>query len=318
MLFLPSFLPPLQKHCIMPPKLRRQLLSFLLLLFFPGFLIAQDSLTVTEGMNASSLGAQPSFSVVIPQAKMKDVLSGWKKYIKQGTKKSVEEESKELILSQAVIPALGLDTFTVFARAEAADNGIRFISFYHWNDSIFMSSSVDVNKSEKIIRLVRQFAVEQYKRAVDYELEASRRSLSELNRDLDDLNAQNGRSEKNIKEYERSIDRLKSEIKINEKESELKSDEVMRQKLLLESFQGTPEAKTAEDKKFKELSKQKKRLQSDNESMHKDIDDFEDKIKSRQKTIKLNTDELIPAKKEAIMKQEATVKFVEEKLKSIR
>ena len=302
----------------MPPKLKRLLLSFLLLLFSPGFLNAQDSLTVTEGMNASSLGAQSSFSVVIPQAKMKDVLSGWKKYIKQGTKKSVEEEGKELILSQAVIPALGLDTFTVFARAESTDNGIRFISFFHWNDSIFMSSSVDVNKSEKIIHLVRQFAVEQYKKAVDYEVEASKRALSELNKDLENLNSQNDRCEKNIKEYERSIDRLKGEIKINEKESELKSEEVMRQKLLLESFQGTPEAKAAEDKKFKELSKQKKRLQSDNESMHKDIDDFEDKIKSRQKTIKLNSDDLIPAKKEAIMKQEAAVKMVEEKLKNIR
>lgn len=278
---------------------------------------AQDSLTVVEANNNCSLGMQASFSVIIPQAKLKDVTSSWKKFIKQGTKKSVEEEGKEFILSQAVIPALGTDTFTVYAHAESTDRGINFISFYHWNDSLFISSALDVSKSEKIKSLVRQFAVEQYKNAVKDELEDAQRTLKNLNNDLEELFSQNDRSEKNIKEYERSIERLKSEIKINEKETEMKSEEVIRQKQVVESFSGSPEAKELEDKKFKDLNKQKKRLQKDNESMHQDIDDFESKIKAREKSINQNSQDFIPAKKESIKTQENLVKSIEEKLKNI-
>ena len=87
-----------------------------------------------------------------------------KNLLNKEQKKSVEEEGKEFILSQAVIPALGTDTFTVYAHAESTDRGNKLHQFYHWNDSLFISSVLDVSKSEKNKSLVGQFAVEQYKK----------------------------------------------------------------------------------------------------------------------------------------------------------
>ena len=72
----------------------------------------QDSLQVMEGKNMCSLGSQSSFSIQIPQVKQKEILSAWRKYVKQGTKKSAEEDGGEIILSPAVIQALGIDTLT--------------------------------------------------------------------------------------------------------------------------------------------------------------------------------------------------------------
>ncbi|MBK6445914.1 MAG: hypothetical protein IPF81_11670 [Bacteroidetes bacterium] len=82
-----------------------------------------------EGKNMCSLGSQSSFSIQIPQVKQKEIMSAWRKYVKQGTKKSAEEDGGEIILSQAVIPALGIDTFTVYAKTEATDRGVLFTSF---------------------------------------------------------------------------------------------------------------------------------------------------------------------------------------------
>ena len=120
---------------------------------------------------------------------------------------------------------------------------------------------------------------------------------------------QNDRSEKNIKEYERSIERLKSEIKINEKNrNEIWG--VIRQKQVVESFSGSPEAKELEDKNLK-IWINKKTSSKDNESMHQDIDDFESKIKTRKnQSIKIH--KILFRQKESIKTQENLVKSIEE------
>lgn len=297
--------------------LRKLFIFYLPALLFPFLAAGQELLQVAEGTNSCSLGSQASYSVSIPQAKLKEVKSAWKKYVRQGTKKSAEEDGNEIILSQAVLPALGPDTFTVIARTEAADNGVQFTTFYHWNDSLFMSSSIDGNQSEKIKSYVRTFALQQYKIAVEDQLSENQKTLKSLDNDLEELISSNEQSERKIKEHNRSIDQLKDEIKTTEKELELKSEEVIRQKMVVESFTGTPEARELEEKKLRELNKQKKKLIDRKENMHKDIDDYEKKIKDRERSIEKNKSELIPVKKDEITRQKEINKGIEEKLKGI-
>ncbi len=278
----------------------------------------QDSLQVMEGKNTCSLGSQSSFSIQIPQVKQKEIMSAWRKYVKQGTKKSAEEDGGEIILSQAVIPALGIDTFTVYAKTEATDRGVLFTSFYHWNDSLFISSSIDVSKTEKISGFIRTFAIQEYKNAVEDELKTNQKMLKTLESNLEDLISENDNSAKKINEYKRNIEQLKSDIKTTDKELDLKSEEVIRQKLYVESYTGTPEAKAVEEKKFKDLSKQKNKLIDKKEDMYKEIDDKEKKIKDKERLIEKNTNEIIPAKKDQITAQKVAVQQVEVKLSVIK
>ncbi|MBK6445915.1 MAG: hypothetical protein IPF81_11675 [Bacteroidetes bacterium] len=142
--------------------------------------------------------------------------------------------------------------------------------------------------------------------------------LKTLEGNLEDLISENDNSAKKINEYKRNIEQLKSDIKTTDKELDLKSEEVIRQKLYVESYTGTPEAKAVEEKKFKDLSKQKNKLIDKKEDMYKEIDDKEKKIKDKERLIEKNTNEIIPAKKDQITVQKVAVQQVEVKLSVIK
>lgn len=293
-------------------------LFFLLALVSASNLRAQDTLVVLESMRPSGMGTQPCFSILVPQRSPKEVSGGWKKYMRKETKKSVDEEGAELVLPSCILPSLGTDSLSVYAQVQPEGSGSRLYAFFQKSESSFVSGTSDEILAGSIRKFLLRFGTEEYKKALEDDLENEQKKLSQLETGLQELENNNVRSQKKIHENERSIDRLKSDIKLNEKEQDLKADEVLRQKLIVEAYQGSSEGKDAEEKKLRELNKQKKRLLKENENMHSTIDDLESKIKEYERSIDKTTKELIPGKNAEITAQKVMVKMAEEKLKNIR
>ena len=279
---------------------------------------AQDTLKVEEVKKGFSKGYQNGFSAKIPNAKLKEVVSDWKKYIHQKNKVSIKEIDGEYFLAKTIIPELSTDSLMIYSLFIPNPTNVEIISFVSSDDINFYSFSSNSTLSLSISEFIRNFAANEYRNVVTDEVSDEQKKLKKLEEDLQGLENENVRFEKKIKSNERANDRTKDEIKSNLQLQDLKSESILQQQKILATYLTQSEQKSNEEKKLKSLQKEKKKLESTNESLHKDIDDNESGNKELQKKIDKNNSDIIPAKEEEIKKQKEVISNLEQKLRGIR
>jgi hypothetical protein len=289
----------------------------ILIIFQISILSAQETLEVTEVNKSFSQGNQTAFRVTIPQSKLKEVISGWKKYIRKNNKSDFKEMDGEYILSKSIIPDISNDSITMYSIFNTGNGtDIELNIFVSNKDSVFISTSSDSKTSTNIRDYLRKFAVEQYRVAIENELEVEERKLKIYQSDLKELEEANERSEKKITSNIRDNEKLESEIKFNMQTQEVKSTEIFNQQKTVSSV-SNPELKKVEEEKLDKMEKEKKKLERQKDSLLKDIDNNEKENKELRIKIDLNNSDFIPAKKAEIVSQNEKVLSVTEKLKKI-
>ena len=294
-------------------------------LIIPGIFIllvnivfAQDSLNVSQVEKAMSHGTHVGFTVDIPQAKLKDVVNAWKKYIKRGeTKASVEFIENEYQINGTALSNISAQPMNVYTTIKEAEKAIRLTSFFTEDDSNYISTSLNAEKATATEKLMKDFARMQYRLAVENELNDETKNLEKLENEKEDLINDNEKSNKNISEYERKIDRAKAEIESNGSEQSKRRADVANQKEIVRSTTPKTETYDLEEKKLNSLEKELKKLEKQGENLHSDIDGWNSDIRSEKRSIE-KTDDEIKEKKEAISKQKDHVKAVKEKMLNIR
>ena len=297
----------------------KQILLILFIAFFTSIsLQAQDSLHVSLNDKQMSRGIHTGFSVDVPQAKLKNVVNAWKKYIKRGeTKSSVEKNGDEFQISGTSIANVSAKQMNVYATIKEVEKAIRITAYFAEDDSIFISSAASAEKAEAVEKLMKDFARTQYRNAVEDELKNETTNLSKLEREKEDLINDNEKANKNISEYERKIDRTKGKIETNDTEQSKRRNEVGNQKEIVRLATPNTETYDLEDKKLRSLEKELKNLEKAGENLHSDIDDLNSAIRKEKRNIE-KTDDLIKEKKDAISRQKDLVKDVKEKLENIK
>lgn len=279
---------------------------------------AQDSLHVTEAEKTMSLGNHNGYAVDIPQARQKDVVNAWKKYIRRGeTKASVENNNDEYQIAQTYITNISPQPIHVYAQIKQVENAVRLTAFFTEDDSNFISSSSNAEKSMSAVMLMKDFARMQYRLAVEDELNDETKNLGKLESEKEDLINANEKAEKNISEYERKISRAKSDIEKSKAEQSKLSAEVANQKEIVRATTPKTETYDLEEKKLNTMEKDLKKLVKEDESLNNDIDGWNSDIRQEKRNIEKN-DDWIREKKESISKQKDKVKSVKEKMENIR
>jgi hypothetical protein len=294
----------------------KKLLLFFLLI--STVIKAQDTLEIKESNKKFSTGEYNSFSIKIPQAKFKDVKSNWKKYLHEKGKTNPKEVDGEFVLKATGVPDISADTILSYSKVEENSKYVEVTACFGNNLGEFYSSSKNPEIAERVNKLLRNFAITEYKTAVNYELTGEKKKLSLLEQNLADLENQNVKYDKNIKSNERSIENLNGDVKANKTLQDIKSEAIDQQQRILATFTSDSDMKRDEEKKLKSMQKEKKKIEKENESFHKDIEEKEDENKSMKKTIDKNTEENIPNKKKEIEKQREHVAEVDLKLKNIK
>lgn len=292
--------------------------SFLLflLLSIPAF--SQVNIEVNEEDKSFSRGNFKAFTVDIPQATWKMVMSDWRSFLKQQSKKSTTEKNGEVMLPVSFIGRLGTDSLSVYATVATKETSTTLIAFYFIKDSIPVNTLTATEKTASIKSFMREFAVNEYKQAVEKELNEAEKQLRNLENAVDKIENENESLRKDINQNERANDRKRNDISTNEQEQKLKSDAIIQQKALLMNFKGTLEERDKEEKKLSSLEKEKKKLEKANESMHEKIDDNDSENRSLQKRIDKNNEDNIPAAKAAVNSQKNVVMQIREKLNNIK
>jgi len=292
--------------------------AFILSLMLPLIAFTQSKkITVTEGISEMSKGMKNGYEVTVPEAMLRDVKADFSHYIRKDSKSRAEEKDGELFIIGAKNRDISPDLFTIYAKLQDTEQGIKITAFFTPDDSVFISSVENEHQSEAVKKYLKEFALVQYKDIVKKELAEEKRKQSQLESQLEDLVHSKQRSERNINESKRTIENNNRDIESTGKQIVMKDDEIVKQKGMVSTLKGSggEEEKLAE-KNLKNLVSEKRKMDKDKESMARENDKMNSRIEDEQRNIETNM-KLQLEKNTEIEKQKNKVKTVQEKFDGI-
>ena len=303
-------------------KFKTQLLIIIIIFLFPIILNAQQEIEVSEDSALISKGKQLGYAVYIPQGEFDDIKKDWSKLIRQNTKSKVEEVGFEINILGTQIEEIHHEPINLYSVIYQKDTAFLVIAFFEI-DSVFFTFDEN-NKtlqSEKIYHgikhFIRNFAVEQYKTAVQNELDEEEKTLKKLNKEFANLTKENENAHKEIQQNEQDTTNSKHAIITYERDNERKLEEINAKKESMASIPKGSDLEKEAKKELKGLEKDKKHFENNLEKERKNIVECNAKIEEMNLLIENNLKQQ-EEMKVFIEQQEEVVKVVTAKLNGIK
>jgi len=265
---------------------------------------SQQKIEVETGEKSMSKGQQMAFTIIIPEAKVKDIEPIWKKYVNNRgfgerignlrDKLKVEKIEDEWYVRSIEKETITNHSMDVYARMAELPNGCQFSAFFQYTDSIFINeSNVDAERILNIKNYIRDFGVVAYKSVVDDQIKEAKKEVSNQEDILKDMESVTRKEEKSITRFESDIQEFNAGI--FEVEGDIvKLNEIIEAKKVTFSTltKKTPEYDAAK-KEQKELAKEKSKHFGKVKSLKGKIKSKEQDIKSAQGKIAENELKLV-------------------------
>lgn len=288
---------------------------------FPIFLIGQENIEVIQKSVKMSQGEQPAYIIEIPQADYDLVLKEWTKIIRKNTKSKFEELEHEMIIRGTQIHEISKNPMTIYSAVINADSSIKVVAVFEI-DSIFFSfgeekPDLQTEKTHHHIKnFMYDFAVDQYKYAVEVELSDAEKLLKTKNKELAELEKQNESYQKDVKENEQNIKNSEDLISSYERDSERKLSEINSKKESIAGLSSDLELSSQAKDQLKALEKEKKNIGDKLEKEQKNIVKYQANIEELTRYIQDYSEKQVEKKAE-IEKQEDIVNSVKAKLHGV-
>ena len=286
--------------------------------FASSIVYAQKEITVTSVKKKMSRGEQQGFQVSIPEGKLKDITSAYKKQLETNTKVDVKENGGELVTTGAVNKNFSDKPFTVYSKFLETPEGVDMTVFVSEDNENFISDDSDADKLTALKKSIRDFAVTEYKEIVNEKLDVENDKLKDLKKDLENLVEDESDNIKDISKKQREIENYTTKIETNKTLQASKTEQVTRQQstVIEISDKKSPEYKLATTN-LKEYQSERKSLEKDAEKMGREIDDNKADInKLEKKNEELKKQQATAQEK--VDAQDKVVKAIEEELAGIK
>lgn len=246
---------------------------------------AQQTIRVTEAFNPMSRNMQPSFQVEIPQASLKQVYSNWLKFLGSWSREKASLLNGENHQSGVVYVNISATPFRVYSKLLETPTGVRLTAWFTENDTLFFSSAQDTGRAMEIQLYLHEFALREYREAVRSELSREQSVLGRLTSELERLLKTEEASLKEISEDQRSILKTRDAILTNDADIKILTMKIQDQKGNVDNNAADPNAMKGAKKTLRELENDKRRLQRQNESHHKNIDTWDKDIREALRSV---------------------------------
>lgn len=296
---------------------------------------SQQKVEVVIGEKSMSKGQQMAVTVLIPEAKSKDVEPVWKKYVNnrgfgerignlttqignifkseenqtQRDKLKVEKKGDEMYIRSIEEAAITKHSMDIYARMTEVPEGCQFSAFFQYTDSIFINeSNVDQDRIQNIKSYIHDFGVEAYKNVVDDQIKDAKKEVSRQEGVLKDIESDSKKEEKAIARFETDIQECNAGIFEVENDIVRLDENITAKKIAFATLtKKTPEYDLAK-KELKDLAKEKSKYFNKIKSLKSKIKSKEMDIKSAkgkitQNDIQLNKQQLVIVGKQQIVDQ---------------
>lgn len=291
------------------------LLISLSVISFAGF--AQKSISVDAVPQATSKDAQFSFVVEIPQTTQKDVEKDWLRYVADGSKGKSDAVDNIYHQSDAFHSNISAYPFDVYSKLRETSDGVRLTAWFTQNNAAFISQDSNNGQHLAAQKFLRDFAVQEYREAVQNELNVEQDKLGEMEKELVALIKSEEKSVKTINENERSNVRANEAISTTDADIRSSSYEIYDQKEMVETTASDPKATKGAKKTLRNMESDKEDLQKDNEKKNMNIDSRDKENRAEERSM-ANSRQLQERKTADIENQRQLVIVVQTKLDNIK
>jgi chromosome segregation ATPase len=283
---------------------------------------AQVPLEISGKTVTMSKGDQPAFIVEIPQVTAENIEKSWMKLIRQNTKSKVSTENGEIIILNTQIAEISDKPINIYSAVYQADSAVKLVSLFEIDSSFFSfdGDKEDMNYEriyQGIENFLHDFAVTEYRDAVEEELKTENKELKKLNGDLQKLVKQTETFQKKIRQNESDSLNAEDQISSLEVDKQRKQDEIDSKKESMSSIAGDKELYDEAKKYLKSLEKQRKKIEKEIDKLKANIVEYHsDNVEVKRSIVENNKkkEELL----NEISKQQETVKKVTRKLENIK
>ena len=199
---------------------------------------AQKELIVTEGSATTSLGERTGFTITIDKKSEKETLKALKTWLGEMQKKPDFEETvkHEFKLTGFVNASISPDPINVYFLFTEYSDYVKVTGFFEVNLT-FVASTTLSDKVEPCKNFMRRFGLRMEKLGVEEQLAAAQKELNKRNDEQASLEKKNKQLNEQIKEWEESIAKAKSDLEQNGKDQESKKSEIAKQKTVNEEIE---------------------------------------------------------------------------------
>jgi hypothetical protein len=246
---------------------------------------AQKNITVDEAPRPMSKDSQFSYLVEIPQAKVKQVEKDWLKYISIKSKGKATVVNGENLQTEAVYKNISPNPFNVYSKLVETTDGVNLTVWLTDNNAAFISKTPNSIEDLAVQKYVRDFAVQEYKLAVEEELKMERNKLNDIEKQQASLIKDEEKSNKKINDNLRGIAKAKDKIVTTQSDIDAASVKIENQKKMVDKTAADANATKGAKKTLNDLEKDKVKSQKNTDGDAKDIESWEKEIREEQRNI---------------------------------
>ncbi|MEZ4886352.1 MAG: hypothetical protein R3E32_16570 [Chitinophagales bacterium] len=176
---------------------------------------APPAVESTEIFEFMSQGQRPGIRVSIPSANAVDVAKSWKKYLKDfGAKPKMY--GSEFLSKEAYIDGLSENTVDIYSMVQPHPEGTLLKVFFDLGEEKgYLASPTNAEKYEVGLAMIRDFAITESYKAVSEELETEEKTLYQMDKARQKLQAEYDQLVKDIENYKQAINKAETDIEQN-------------------------------------------------------------------------------------------------------
>ncbi len=281
-------------------------------------LVFSQSIGVKEANEKFSTGNHDAIVTTIFENTNDEVISEWKKVLKDFKNEKVKDNNNEVFGDNILIKEWGnnpVDFYSTFEE-DKKDKKIKMSVAVDLGGT-YLSSSGDKEKFKYVEKMVKEFAIKMTKEPIANAVKAAEKQQGKLEDDQKDLEKDNKNWKEDIENYKKKIVKAEADEKEKDVEIEKKKGEVHVQKKVVDASSGAVSEQAKSSKKILDkLEDQLKDLEKDKKNLKEDIEDYKKKIKKAEEDIKKNEEDQTKKKAE-IENQKKVVGEVKKKLDSV-
>jgi chromosome segregation ATPase len=273
---------------------------------------------VKETSEKFSTGNQNAAGTTIYENNADDVISEWKKVLKDYKHEKVKDKDNEVFGDNILIKEWGNNPVDIYTKFEE-DKKAKTVKMAVAVDlgGTYLSSSADKEKYRLIEKMVKDFAVKMTKAPMEDAVKAQEKALGKLEDDQKDLEKDKKNLQDDIVNYKNKVTKAEKDIVVKDGEIEKKKGEVSVQKKVVDASSDAVSEQAKSSKKiYEKLEDQLKDLEKDRKNLKDDVSDYNEKIKKAEADIKKNEENQVK-KKEEIEKQKKAVADAKKKLEGV-
>lgn len=257
---------------------------FLWLCFsFSSTTYAQKEIVVDEAPRAMSRDTQFSYLVDIPQATLKVTEKNWLNYVSADSKGSATFVNGEHLQTEVNNKNISFQPVNIYSKLVETTEGVRLTVWITEKNFSFLVNNPNSVEDLAIQKFVRDFAVKEYREAVQEELKTEQNKQKEMEKNATYSTKEVEHSNKNISKDQRTILQSKDDISTNTADINRTTLKIEEQKKMVEKTAADLNANKGAKKTLRNLERDKENLQKKNDQLSKKIEDSEKEIREEVK-----------------------------------